>query len=219
MKQTVGTVRTALLTLFAAVTLVLLIAAANVANLLFMRGTQRQHEYIAIRTALGASRGRIVSQLLVESVPLSILGGALGGVLAYVGLHAISASLPSLDLPRASHVGLNAHVLVFSLLLCFATTLIFGLTPAITSSRTNRMMRSSKAANGLWGREAEGRGGCSWSSRWRCRSVPLVGAGLLVQSFLRLTSVDRGFRIDRILTLECFFAGQVLSGFPPGAVP
>jgi predicted permease len=204
-EQTVGTVRTALLTLFAAVTLVLLIAAANVANLLFMRGTQRQHE-IAIRTALGASRGRIVSQLLVESVLLSILGGALGGVLAYVGLHAISASLPSLDLPRASHVGLNAHVLVFSLLLCFPTTLIFGLTPAITSSRTD-----PNDALKLGGQRSLGQG----SGRARgllvvfevaLSLVLLVGAGLLVQSFLRLTSVDRGFRIDRILTLRMFLS-------------
>jgi putative ABC transport system permease protein len=115
-EQTVGSVRTALLALFGAVTLVLLIAAANVANLLLMRGAQRQHE-IAIRTALGASRTRIVCQLLVESLLLSMLGGMAGAALAYFGLHAIAASLPSLALPRVNALVLDAHVLAFSLAL------------------------------------------------------------------------------------------------------
>jgi predicted permease len=204
-EQTVGTVRTALLTLFAAVTLVLLIAAANVANLLFMRGTQRQHE-IAIRTALGASRGRIVSQLLVESVLLAILGGAVGGVLAYVGLHAIGASLPSLDLPRASHIGLNAYVLGFSLLLCVATTLIFGLTPAVTSSRTDPNDALKQGGQRSLGQGSGRARGLLVVFEVAVSLVLLVGAGLLVQSFLRLTSVDRGFRIDRILTLRMFLS-------------
>ncbi len=151
-EQTVGAIRTALLALFGSVVLVLLIAAANVANLLLMRGTQRRPE-IAIRRALGASRGRVVSQLLAESFLLAILGGLAGTVLAYVGLHAIAGSIESLDLPRATHVGLNMSVLVFSMALCVAITFIFGLTPALTSSRTDPNDALKQGAARRWAAE------------------------------------------------------------------
>jgi putative ABC transport system permease protein len=204
-EQTVGSVRTALLALFGAVTLVLLIAAANVANLLLMRGAQRQHE-IAIRTALGASRTRIVCQLLVESLLLSMVGGMAGAALAYFGLHAIAASLPSLALPRANALILDAHVLAFSLALCLVTTLIFGLMPALTSSRTDpsdSLKQGGQRSSGQRSRKARA---LLVVFELALSQVLLVGAGLLVQSFLRLTSVERGFRIDHILTMRMFLS-------------
>jgi putative ABC transport system permease protein len=204
-EQTVDSIRTALLALFGAVTLVLLIAAANVANLLLMRGTQRRQE-IAIRTALGANRTRIVFQLLVESFLLSAIAGAAGVALAFVGLHAIAAWLSSLDLPRASHLGLDAHVLTFSLALCFATTLVFGITPALTTSRADpndALRHGGQRSVGQGSRKA---GGLLVIFELALSLVLLAGAGLLVQSFVRLTTVERGFRIDHILTMRMFLS-------------
>jgi predicted permease len=203
-EQTTGDVRTALWLLFGAVTFVLLIAAGNVASLLMMRGAGRQRE-IALRVALGAGRVRIVSQLLTESLLLSLLGGLLGVGLAVAGLRAITASLPALALPRVEGVQINAHVLAFSLALSVLTTLLFGLAPALAFARTD-----PEAALRSGDRGATRRGG-------RLRKVLVVaevalslvllaGAGLLARSFLNQISVDRGFRTDHILTMGMFFA-------------
>ncbi len=203
-EQTTGDVRTALWLLFGAVTFVLLIAAGNVASLLMMRGAGRQRE-IALRVALGAGRVRIVSQLLTESLLLSLLGGLLGVGLAVAGLRVITASLPALALPRVEGVQINAHVLAFSLGLSVLTTLLFGLAPALAFARTD-----PEAALRSGDRGTTRRGG-------RLRKVLVVaevalslvllaGAGLLARSFLNQISVDRGFRTDHILTMGMFFA-------------
>jgi len=203
--QTTGEVSTALLVLFGAVTFVLLIAAGNVANLLLMRGTQKRHE-LAVRAALGASRARIVGQLLAESVLLSFLGGILGVGLAYAGLRAIVTSLPALALPRMDGMQVNAQVLWFSVALCLATTLLFGPAPALAFSRTgpdDALKRDNLRTTGRGGRRVRG---LLVVTEVALSLVLLAGAGLLARSFLNETSVERGFRTDHILTMQMFFA-------------
>jgi putative ABC transport system permease protein len=131
----VGNVRPALLVLFGAVVCVLLIACANVANLCLIRGAGRTRE-IALRLAIGAGRGRIVSQLLVESALLALLGGVLGAALALAGMRGLAALIPAASLGGAT-IALNGPVLAFASLAVFASTFIFGLAPAFGSSRTN----------------------------------------------------------------------------------
>lgn len=203
-EQTTGEVGTALWLLFGAVALVLLIAAGNVASLLLMRGAERQRE-IALRAALGASRGRIASQLLVESLLLSLAGGLLGVGLAAAALRAITASLPALALPRMEGVQVDVRMLAFGFALSLLTTLLFGLGPALAFARTG-----PDAALKAGDRRITPRGG-----RFRkmlvvaevaLSLVLLAGAGLLARSFLNQVGVSRGFRIDNILTMRMFFA-------------
>ena len=202
--QTTGKVRPALLVLFGAVTLVLLIAAGNVGNLLLMRGAGRQRE-IAVRVALGAGRARIAGQLLAESLLLSLAGSAAGVGLAYAGLRAIVASLPALALPRTEGLHVDARVLGFSLVLCMITTLLFGLAPALSFSRANP---DDALKSGLrnTSRGAHRTRALLVMTEVALSMVLLVGAGLMVRSFVRQTGVERGFRTDRILTMRMFFA-------------
>ena len=130
-ETTVGNVRTALLTLLGAVVFVLLIACANVANLLFARSLAREHE-IAIRTAMGAGRVALVRQSLIEGLSLSCAGGLLGLFIAYAGLDALLALAPS-DLPRVSNVGVDATVLLFALALSLTTGVLFWPCPRASS--------------------------------------------------------------------------------------
>src|SRR5205085_3887777 len=131
----VGDVRTGLLTLLAAVAAVLLIACANVANLLLARGEARQKE-MAVRTALGATRGRIVKQLLSESMLLAIIGGGTGMLLARWGLSAIIAFSPG-NIPRLGEVSLDRRVLLLTVLASLVTGLLFGLVPALQAARSD----------------------------------------------------------------------------------
>ena len=202
-QQTTGQVRTALFVLFGAVTFVLLIAAGNIANLLLMRGTERRRE-IAVRAALGASRGRIAAQLLAESLLLSIAGTAAGIALAWYGLRAIVASLPALAVPRIEGVHLDLPVLGFSVALCLATALLFGLAPALALSRTQP--DDGLKQSGARTTARRGIRGLLVGAEVALSLVLLVGAGLLIRSFLNQMGVERGFRVDRILTMRMFFA-------------
>jgi putative ABC transport system permease protein len=200
--QTVGRVRPALYVLLGAVALVLLIACANVANLLLSRAAAREREF-AIRAAMGAGRGQIIRQLLTESVLLGLLASAVGVGLAVFGLDALKALLPA-DMPSIDQIGVDARVLGFTLGVSFLTACAFGLVPALQASKP-------KLSETL--KEAGGRGG---SHGVRSRQVRrllviaevalaimlLVGAGLLIKSFNRLQAVELGFRTDRLLTLE-----------------
>jgi putative ABC transport system permease protein len=204
-QQTTGDVRTALLLLFGAVTLVLLIAAGNVANLLLMRGTQRRRE-IAVRAALGAGRGRIAIQLLAESLLLSLAGGALGITLAFFGLRAIVVSLPAFALPRMEGIQVDGRVLLFSVALCLGTTFLFGLAPALALSRTDLDDALKQTSLRSTDRGSRRLRALLVIGEVALSLVLLVGAGLLTRSFLNQTSVDRGFRVDHILTMRMFFA-------------
>lgn len=197
----VGDAKSPLLVLLGAVGLVLLIACANIANLLLARATSRVRE-IAIRASLGAARGRIVRQLLSEATVLGLLGGALGVALAYWSVRTLSPLLPS-SLTRVNEIRVDTVVLGFAFLVSVLAALLFGLAPAFLAA-------GSRPQEGL--REGGGRSGESGVRR-RARSVLvatevalamvlLVGAGLLLRSFARLTSVNPGFEVQHVLKAD-----------------
>jgi putative ABC transport system permease protein len=199
-KEIVGDVRTELLVLLGAVGLVLLIACANIANLLLTRATSRSKE-IAVRTALGAGRLRIIRQLLSESAVLGLLGGAVGIALAYWGVKALSALLPS-SLPQMNPIRVDYFVLGFALLLSAIAGVAFGLVPAMFSANADIQNTLREGA-----RSGESR------KRRRARSflavaeislamVLLVTAGLLLRSFARLTSVSPGFDAQHLVEAD-----------------
>jgi putative ABC transport system permease protein len=197
----VGESRPILLIMQAAVLFVLLIACANVANLVLSRGTSR-HREIAIRTTLGASRARIVRQLLTENVLLALAGGALGVLLAGWGLDLMLALIPD-TLPNWMRFTIDGRVLVFTLLVAVATGLVFGMAPALQVSRPDLTEALKDGARGA---------GVARSGR-RVRSalvvaevslslVLLIGASLMMVSFVRLQSVDPGFDFRNTLSMQ-----------------
>jgi putative ABC transport system permease protein len=200
-ERLVGQIRPALLVLLGAVALVLLIACANVANLMLARASVRQKE-IAIRTAIGATRWRVVRQLLTESLLLSILGGAAGVLLAFWAIELLISSNPA-NLPRVAEIALDKQVLLFTLGLTTVTGLFFGLAPALQASRTDL---NESLKDGM----RESSGGIKHN---RTRSalviseialslILLVGATLLFQSLRRVLAISPGFESDNVLAAD-----------------
>jgi putative ABC transport system permease protein len=189
-EQVTGDIRPTLTVLLGAVGLVLLIACANVANLLLARASVRARE-IAIRLAIGASRARIVRQLLVESLVLAVLGTVLGVALAYVGVALLRQAAPT-GLPRIQEVGVDLRVLAFAALVSVATGLLFGLAPALQTSRPDLGGTLKEGSRGLAGGRSRVRSTLA-AAEVALALVLLAGAGLLVNSFVRLIHVDPGF--------------------------
>jgi putative ABC transport system permease protein len=206
----VGDVRLALLILLAAVGLVLLIACANVANLLLARATIRKRE-IALRAALGAGRSRIIAQLLTESLLLSLAGGILGLLLGYVGVRALIAINPG-DIPRIGEhgaaVGLDWRVAFFTLGVSLFTGVLFGLIPALSAARTdlNVTLKESGSRAGTGLRHNKVRS-ILVVTEMALALVLLVGASLLIRTFSSLRSVDPGFSTHNVLTLQMSLNG------------
>jgi predicted permease len=207
----VSNARTSLLVLLGAVGLVLLIACANVANLLLVRATGRKREF-AIRSALGASRVRIIRQLLTECVLLAVTGGILGSILGFVGVRALLAISPA-GLPRVgedgSAIGLDWRVLGFTMAISLLTGILFGLVPAFSASRTdlNSSLKEGSNRAGTGFRQGKVRA-LLVVSEVSLALVLLVGAALLIRTFIALHSVDPGFDAHNVLTMEMSLTGD-----------
>jgi predicted permease len=211
LEQVVGNVRHTLWLLLAAVACVLLIACVNVANLLLSRAVGRQRE-IAVRTAVGASAGRIIRQLLTESVLLAIAGGVLGVLLAALCIHWTHVLGPK-SVPRLGEVGVRADALLFTLLISVASGILFGLAPALRVARPNLHMvlkdsdRGSAGASAVWGRGNNLRR-LLVVTELAVSVVVLIVAGLLLRSFMRLQNVSPGFNPGNVLTLDLTMSSE-----------
>jgi putative ABC transport system permease protein len=207
----VGDARSSLLILLGAVGFVLLIACANVANLLLVRATGRKREF-AIRAAMGAGRARIIRQLLTESIVLSLTGGILGLILGYAGVRALLAVSPA-DLPRIGEngalVGLDWRVLLFTLAVALLTGILFGLFPAIGASRPdlNTTLKESSNRSGTGFRQSKMRS-LLVISEVSLALVLLIGAALLIRTFIALRHVNPGFDPHDVLTMEMSLTGD-----------
>lgn len=209
-EQVVGDVRRVLLVLLGSVAVVLLIACANVANLLLTRATGRAKE-VAIRTALGARWQRLVRQLLTESVLLALIGGAAGLVIAWWSIHVVRTIKPG-NIPRMDEIGISGTVLLFTFGVSLITGILFGLAPAWRAIKVD--LNTTLKAGGRSGQRDSGLRiarhqlrGLLVVSEIALSLILLVGAGLLIRSFIRLQKVQPGFTADHILTMEIAITG------------
>jgi predicted permease len=198
-QEIVGDVRPALLVLLGAVGFVLLIACANVVNLLLARSTSRRRE-MAIRAALGASQGRVVRQVLTESVLIALAGGALGLLLARWGTQAVVAAIPG-GLPRMENIGVDGWVLAFTLAVSVATGIVFGLAPALEMSRLDLHTTLQEGSRGSTGGQDRLRS-MLMAAEVAASLVLLIGAGLMLKTMWQLSRVRPGFNPRSMLTFS-----------------
>ena len=205
-ERVVGNTDTILLVLMGAVAFLLLIACANVADLLMARAAARQKE-IAVRTALGASRWRVIRQLVTESVLLGLTGGAAALALAFWGLDLLIAHLPPF-MPRVEQIGIDGRVLLFTLLISLLTGLIFGLLPALKASKLDIVGSLKDLVTSAAGGARDRSRRVLVIAQVALSLVLLVGAGLMIKSFWRLQDVDPGFEPQNLLTMTVSLAGS-----------
>ena len=207
----VGDVQRPLFVLLGAVGFVLLVACANVANLLLARGSAR-HGELSVRAALGAGRARLVRQLVTEAVVLGVAGGVLGLGLAYWGTETLIAAKPA-DLPRLDEIGLDATVVLFTLGASIFTGLIFGMVPALqaTNDHLLRGLQESGRAGG-GGRRAHRMRSALVVAEMALAVILLTGSGLLIRSFIELTRVNPGFQPEGAMAIRVTFQGEMYKG-------
>ena len=210
-EQLVGSVRPALVALLTAVGFVLLIACANVANLLLVRAASRQRE-VCVRSALGAPRSTLMMQMLIESLVLSTLAGAVGLMIAWSMLRALLTMLPA-TLPALAQAGLDWRVFAFTAAVSLVTGLVFGIFPALHCTKQDTAEGLREGARGMiGGRRAHRTRNALVVLEVALAAMLLIGSALLIQTFVRLTRVQTGFRTDRILTMEIALPRL---GYPP----
>ncbi|MFN7949898.1 MAG: ABC transporter permease [Blastocatellia bacterium] len=192
--------QTSLWVLLAAVGFVLLITCVNVANLLLARAATREHE-LAIRLALGAGRGRLVRQLLTESLLLALLGGALGFLCAIWGVDALKAIAPA-DTPRLAEINVSAGVLLFALAITLLTAVLCGLIPALQSTKPDLNHTLKESARQVGGVQSQRLRSALIVAEVALSLVLLVGAGLMIRSFARVQQIAPGLQVERLVTME-----------------
>lgn len=212
-EEIVGDARPLLLMLLAAVGFVLLIACVNVASLMLARSAVRSREF-AVRAALGASRKRVIRQLLTESLLLSLFAGALGVVAAALGTRAAVQALPA-ALPRASEVGIDPRVLVFTMAVSLLTGIVFGVAPALRTSRANPQDALRTGGRGAVGAHARALGGFV-VIEMAIALILLSGAGLMIRSLVRLWNVDPGFNPHGVLNFGVALPPSINGATPDG---
>ena len=207
----VGDVQRPLLILLGAVGFVLLVACANVANLLLARGSAR-HGELAVRAAIGAGRARLVRQLITEAMVLGLVGGVLGLLIAYGSTQALIAARPA-DLPRLDEIGLDGTVVLFTLGAALLTGLVFGMVPALQATNEHLLrglQESGRSAGG--GRRAHRLRSTLVVAEMGLAVILLTGSGLLIRSFVELTRVNPGFQPDGAMAIRVTFQGEMYKG-------
>jgi putative ABC transport system permease protein len=200
-EQLSGDSRSALLVLLGAVTFVLLVACVNVANLLLARSSARERE-LAIRASLGASRARIVRQVIIECLPLGVIGGVLGVLLAVWGIDLLSSLLPA-SLPRGNAINVNGRVLLFTFAVALFTIILSGLLPALLAARADVRESLNEGGRSNIGSRRQGRlRRLLVIAEVALALVLLVGSGLMLRSFIKLRQVDVGFTAHNVLTMR-----------------
>lgn len=215
-EEVIGNTRPLLLVLLGAVGFVFLIACANVANLLLARTTGRRKE-LTVRLALGASRRRIIQQLLTESILLSVLGGVLGLVLAKLGVMLLVSISPK-AIPRFDEVGLDASVVVFTIASIFATAIIVGLAPSLRASRLQGGEHLKEGNRGSGDVKSQRMRGFLVVAEIALAFILLVGAGLLLKSFERLVEIDPGLNAQNVLSFDISLPASAYAS-PQNCVP